>query len=57
MALVLIIDDSPTEVHVMKTALEKNGFETAVAQDGASGIAKARDPIGIGHRNRRDWCG
>ncbi len=43
MVLVLIIDDSPTEVHVMKTALEKNGFETAVAEDGTSGIAKARD--------------
>lgn len=43
MALVLIIDDSPTEVHVMKTALEKNGFETAVAEDGASGLDKARE--------------
>ena len=43
MALVLIIDDSPTEVHVMKTALEKNGFETAVAEDGASGLKIARD--------------
>ena len=26
----------------MKTALEKNGFDTAVAEDGASGLDKAR---------------
>lgn len=42
MALVLIIDDSPTEVHVMKTALEKHGFETASAADGEEGLEKAR---------------
>ncbi|MDH3647122.1 MAG: response regulator [Gammaproteobacteria bacterium] len=43
MSLVLIIDDSPTEVHVMKTALEKHGFETASAADGEEGLEKARD--------------
>lgn len=42
MPLVLIIDDSPTEVHVMKTALEKHGFATASAADGAEGLEKAR---------------
>jgi twitching motility two-component system response regulator PilH len=42
MALVLIIDDSPTEVHVMKTALERHGFKTDSAQDGAEGLEKAR---------------
>ena len=26
MALVLIVDDSPTEVHVMQKALEQHGF-------------------------------
>ncbi len=42
MALVLIVDDSPTEVHVMKTALEKHGFETDSACDGEEGLEKAR---------------
>ena len=28
MALILIVDDSPTEVHVMKKALEKHGYQT-----------------------------
>jgi len=43
MALVLIVDDSPTEVHVMQKALEKHGFDTATAQDGKEGLRKARD--------------
>lgn len=43
MALVLIIDDSPTEVHVMKTVLEKHGFDTDAAGDGGEGIAKAKE--------------
>src|ERR1700719_4682606 len=42
MALILIIDDSPTEVHVMQTALERHGYRTAVAVDGAEGIKLAR---------------
>ncbi len=43
MALVLIVDDSPTETHVMKKTLEQHGFETASAADGAEGVAKARE--------------
>ena len=42
MALILIIDDSPTEVHVMQKALERHGYRTAVAVDGAEGIKLAR---------------
>jgi len=42
MALILIVDDSPTEVHVMQQALERHGFETASAADGAEAIAKAK---------------
>ena len=34
MALVLIVDDSPTDVHVMQKALEQGGFRTALAADG-----------------------
>jgi twitching motility two-component system response regulator PilH len=42
MQLILIVDDSPTEVHVMQTALERHGYRTAVAGDGAEGIRMAR---------------
>ena len=42
MALILIIDDSPTEVHVMQKALESHGYQTAVAVNGAEGIKLAR---------------
>jgi twitching motility two-component system response regulator PilH len=41
--LILIIDDSPTEVHVMSTALRKHGFRIAVAGDGAEGVRLARE--------------
>jgi twitching motility two-component system response regulator PilH len=43
MPLVLIVDDSPTEVHVLSGYLEKHGFETASAADGREGIDKARE--------------
>ena len=43
MALILIVDDSPTEVHVMKKALEKSGYKTATANDGAEGVRMARE--------------
>ena len=42
MPLILIVDDSPTEVHVMQKALERHGYRTAVAGDGAEGIRLAR---------------
>jgi twitching motility two-component system response regulator PilH len=42
MALILIVDDSPTEVHVMKTALERHGYKIESASDGAEAIAKAK---------------
>ncbi len=43
MKLILIVDDSPTEVHVMQAALQRHGFRTAVATDGAEGIRLARE--------------
>ncbi len=42
MALVLIVEDSPTEALVMKKALETGGYETAVASDGDEGVEKAK---------------
>lgn len=41
MTHVLIIDDSPTEIHVFKTMLEKNQIQVSVANNGEEGIAKA----------------
>jgi twitching motility two-component system response regulator PilH len=43
MPLILIVDDSPTEVHVMQKALERHGYQTAAAADGAEGIRLARE--------------
>ena len=43
MANILIIDDSPTEVHVFKTMLEKNGHSVHVAETGEAGIEKAKE--------------
>ena len=42
MANILIVDDSPTEVHVFRTMLEKNGHSVVVAQTGEEGIEKAK---------------
>ena len=41
MATVLIIDDSPTELHLFQNMLEKAGFETLVADSGEEGIRQA----------------
>jgi twitching motility two-component system response regulator PilH len=43
MPLILIVDDSPTEVHVMQTALQRHGFRTVAAGDGAEGVRLARE--------------
>ena len=40
---VLIVDDSPTEVHVLRTLLEEQGYRTTVATTGADGIDKAKE--------------
>lgn len=42
MTTVLIVDDSPTELHVLRTMLEKNGFDVSSANSGEEGIQKAR---------------
>jgi len=41
MTHVLIIDDSPTEVHVFKSMLVNNDIEVSVAKNGEEGIEKA----------------
>lgn len=42
MTRVLVVDDSPTETHVLKTMLEKHGYQVTVAEDGDDGIQKAQ---------------
>jgi twitching motility two-component system response regulator PilH len=39
----MIVDDSPTEVHLMRTALEKHGFQTMSAADGSECLSLARE--------------
>ena len=42
MAKVLIVDDSPTEVHVLKGILEKGGHSVASADNAEDGIKQAK---------------
>lgn len=46
MTRVLIVDDSPTETHVLRNMLEKHGYDVLVAENGEQGIsmAKAESP-------------
>lgn len=38
MTRIMIVDDSPTETHVLKTILEGNGYTTLMACDGQEAI-------------------
>ncbi|MFV2058665.1 MAG: PleD family two-component system response regulator [Thiohalomonadales bacterium] len=42
MTSILIVDDSPTEIHVLRTMLEKNGYNVSSASSGEEGIEKAK---------------
>jgi len=42
MARVLIVDDSPTEVHVLRTILEANGHQVTSADNAEEGIGLAK---------------
>ncbi|MDO6462253.1 response regulator [Granulosicoccaceae sp. 1_MG-2023] len=45
MTRILIVDDSPTEVHVFQNILQNNGFDVDTAADGESGIRRARETL------------
>lgn len=45
MPRVLIVDDSPTETYVFQGMLEKHGFEVLTADNGADGVALARQEL------------
>ena len=42
MTRIMIVDDSPTDTHLLKKMLEKNGFNTLTASDADEGIEVAR---------------
>lgn len=42
MSTVLIVDDSPTELHVFRGWLEKNGHKVLTAESGEDGLAQAK---------------
>jgi twitching motility two-component system response regulator PilH len=42
MPQIMIIDDSPTDTHILQKILEKNGYQTVTAQNGDEGIEVAR---------------
>ncbi len=39
---VLVVDDSPTEVHILSEMLKKNGFSVITASNGEEAIAKSK---------------
>lgn len=43
MSLVLIVDDSPTEVHLFRQYLERHGYQTESAEDGNEAVTKVRE--------------
>lgn len=42
---ILVVDDSPTERHVMKALLNSHGYEVITAESGEEGIAKAKSEL------------
>ena len=42
---ILVVDDSPTERHVMMELLTGSGYEVIVAQSGDEGIVRARETL------------
>ncbi|MEE9358353.1 response regulator [Candidatus Vondammii sp. HM_W22] len=39
---ILVVDDSPTEIHILKGIIEKGGYSVISARDGESGIEEAK---------------
>jgi twitching motility two-component system response regulator PilH len=42
MKQIMIVDDSPTDAHLLQKMLEKNGYQTLTAENGSEGIEVAR---------------
>ena len=43
MAQILIVDDSPTETHLLREMLEKNGHSVITAENGALGVKVCKE--------------
>lgn len=43
MAQILVVDDSPTELHYLSTLLERHGYTVTTATDGVQAIDMARE--------------
>jgi twitching motility two-component system response regulator PilH len=42
MTTVLIVDDSPTETHILKGILQKEGYDILTADNGKAGVEEAK---------------
>lgn len=42
MTQIMIVDDSPTDAHLLQKILEKNGFQTLTAENASEGIECAK---------------
>ncbi|KFB68713.1 response regulator [Candidatus Accumulibacter vicinus] len=42
---ILVVDDSPTERHVLKALLTSHGYEVITAESGEEGIAKTKSEL------------
>ena len=40
---ILIVDDSPTETHILKSILERGGYRVITADNGEHGVSKAKE--------------
>ncbi|MDH5433924.1 MAG: twitching motility response regulator PilH [Gammaproteobacteria bacterium] len=45
MSKILIVDDSPTETHILSNMLEANGYQTVTATSGEAGVDVARQEM------------
>jgi len=45
MSKILIVDDSPTETHILTQMLEKNGYQVVTAESGESGVEVAKKEL------------
>ena len=40
---ILVVDDSPTDRHILSSILTQNGYQVGVAESGEEGVTKARE--------------
>ncbi len=45
MSKILIVDDSPTETHILTKMLDKNGYQVVTAESGETGVEVAKKEL------------